>query len=634
MSRSDPRRRAFSTFQAVLAALLAGAGLFLVPTLALSGLPLAAVIAGVVWIGGGVAFWILYRRGLRHENERLEREQATRDLYRLLVEHGGEGHLVLDSEGAITFVSPNVQGILGLDPDRLVTRADLIDLLQGRDRRRALRAWVRVRRSPGASASLEAAVRGQEDGRRHVAVRAVNLTDSAGVAGILVTVRDITPRKRFETEIRHLAYYDELTGLANRRFFFEQGTRALSLARRHGHALAVLYLDLDRFKQINDFLGHERGDAVLREVGESLAGVVRESDLVARLSGDEFAVVLTEVRDAEAAGRVAHRILDHLPATTVAEGHEIPLEASIGVAIYPEDAENLETLVNAADVAMYRAKSAGTGIYFYRPGLRRALSEELRLEQDMRLALEHHEFRLHYQPVFELATGAMVGAEALSRWRHFTRGLVAASDFIQLAERAGLLGALDRWAVGRALQQRAALESGRRVGWVGVNLSPRSCRDRELAAYVRAALEAAGFEPGALVLEVPEAMAARFPELTADLMWELKDAGAAVALDGYGAGALSFPQLKRLPVDIVKLHADLVAGVGTGESDEHLVEAAITIAHGVRARVLAQGVEREAQVDWLREAGCDLVQGYLVGTPVPVEELAGGGRGRVGEPVR
>ena len=621
MSRIDSERRPSSVAQLVLGVLLAGTGLYLVPTLALNGSILAAALAAVIWLGGLGLVWYLYHRDLRLGEAITGRERAAHELYRSLLEHGGEVHVVVDADGELAFVSPNARTVLGVDPVHLKSQGDIIELVRGRDRRRILQAYARVRRHAGARASVEVTARRPDGEECYVAVRVVNLTHAPVVGGILFVVRDITPRKTFETEIQRLAYYDALTGLANRRFFHEQGETALSLARRHGESVAVFYMDLDRFKQVNDILGHERGDALLKDVADALEEAVRESDVIARLGGDEFAVLLAEVRDEEAAGRVAYRIIESMPASVVEGAHEIPIGASVGVAVFPDDAETLDGLLEAADMAMYRAKSSESGVQFYRPELRQILTEQLRLEADMRQALEHHEFHLHYQPVFSIVTGEMAGAEALSRWRHFTRGLVAASEFIELAERAGLIRSLDRWAVARAIHQRSVQLDGGWKGWVAVNLSPQSLRDPGLPGYIQETLAASGLEPGALVLELPEGAVLGDTVAAADLMWDLKNAGAAIAVDDYGAGSTSLGQLKQLPIDILKLHRDFIAGIGSDERDEHLVEATISIAHGIRAKVLAKGVEHDAQVEWLRDSGCDYIQGYLIGAPMPAEEL-------------
>ncbi|MFO7893215.1 MAG: EAL domain-containing protein [Longimicrobiales bacterium] len=622
MSQSETRRPSTAA-QAALGVILAGTGLYLVPSLALDGSTSTAVLAAVLWLGGIGLVWYLYRRDMRRGGVALAREREAHALYRSLVEHGEEAHVVVGHAGDISFASPNTRHVLGVDPEKLEAQGGLIDMVEGRDRRRVLQEFARVRATPGGTASFEVAGRRADGTDCHMVARAVNLSGSSIVGGILFILRDITPRKMFETEIQHLAYYDALTGLANRRFFFEQGEKALSLARRHREAVAVFYMDLDRFKQVNDTLGHEKGDELLKDVARSLEESLRETDVIARLGGDEFAVVLTEVRDEEAAGRVAHRVLENMPASVTQEGHEIPVGASLGVAMFPEDADTLESLVKAADLAMYRAKGNESGIQFYRPELRQVLTHQLSLEADMRQALEHHEFHLHYQPVYNIMTGEMAGAEALSRWRHFTRGLVAASEFIELAEKTGLIRSLDRWAIARAIHQRSTQLDGRWKGWVAVNLSPQSLRDPGLAAFVRDTMEAAEFEPGSLVVEMPEGAVVHDPDVAAELMWELKNTGAAIALDDYGGGATPFGQLKKLPIDILKLHPDFIAGIGSDGGDEHLVEATISIAHGIRAKVLAKGVERDDQMEWLRDSGCDFIQGYLMGAPMPAEELSG-----------
>ena len=622
MQQPDHGRR-LTAVHFVLGALLGGTALFLVPTLALTGYPVAAIAAAVLWLGGLALLWVLFRREAERTRTAIHAERAAGELFRALVDRGGEAYMVLEPSGDVRFMSANVARVMGAEPRQLEENGGLLDVVRQPDRRRALQALSRIRKDAGSSTSLELRAWHPDGSESFLEVRLTNLIDNPAVGGILVAMRDITPRKTFETEIQHLAYYDALTGLANRRFFFEQGAKALSMAKRHRLPAAVLYIDLDRFKQVNDTLGHEGGDALLKQVADALRNSLRETDVVARLGGDEFAVILTEVRDVDAAARVSRRILENMPDSAVTEGHEVPVGASIGVAMFPDDSEELEELLKAADLSMYRAKSDETGIQFYRPELRNAILDQMRLEQDMKRALEHHEFHLHYQPVFHLMTGEMAGAEALSRWRHFTRGMVAASEFIQLAERAGLIRSLDRWAVARAIHQRKTLMDGGWTGWVAVNLSPHSLGDPGLAAFIRETLAEAELEPGALVLELPEAAVLDDVDAAADLMWELKNTGAAIALDDYGSGTTSFTHLRRLPIDILKLSGDFIRNIGTDNGDERVVEGTIAIARGIRAKVLAKGVERDEQVEWLRETGCDFIQGYLMGAPVPAEDLHG-----------
>jgi diguanylate cyclase (GGDEF)-like protein/PAS domain S-box-containing protein len=621
MTNPPGSRPSLTPASVLVGAILAGTFLYLVPTLALDGSAIhATLVAGA--IGAGLAaLWILHHRELRDRQRALDREKAGAALFRRVLDEAAESFLILNHEGEVRFASENVKRILEKEGGRL-ENGGLLDLLRPEDRRRVVQGFARVRRQPRTSVTLEAATVDTGRGERFLEIRAVNLLDDAEVQGVLVGVRDITPRKAFETQIQHLAYYDALTGLANRRFFFEQGAKALSMARRRRHASAVLYLDLDRFKQVNDLLGHEVGDDLLKSVANELRRALRDTDVLARLGGDEFAVVLAEVRDVEAAHRVAHRILDQMPTGAFAAGHEVSVAASIGLAMFPEDGETLTDLLKAADLAMYRAKSEALGVQLYRPELRELMSDRMRMEQDMRRALERHEFQLHYQPIVHVASGAVAGAEALSRWRHFARGMVATAEFIELAETSGLIRSLDRWAMARALHQRAAGIGGGFNGWIAVNLSPQSMTDPELPDYVRALIQQYRIEPGALVLELPDSAVGIDTRAAADLMWKLKDTGAAIALDDFGSGRTSLADLRTLPIDILKLDAEFIRPLGQDEADECMVDGAIAIARAIRAKVLAKGVERPDQVDWLREAGCDFIQGFLTGAPAPAEDLA------------
>ncbi len=624
MSPPDPGRRSSPAVDALFGVLLAGTLLYFVPTLALNGSILTAAVAALVWVGGLAVLWLLYRRELRASEAASRREGTLADLRGRLLEESREAQMVVGLRGELLFTGPNLGQVVGADLDGLVENGGLLDLVPPGDRRRVLQEFAKVRRQPGASVRLEVTIARPEGGETRLDVRARNLSDDPVVGGVLVTLRGFTPERTLEGEIQHLAYYDALTGLANRRFFFERGAATLSLSRRQERLAAVLYLDLDHFKEVNDLLGHEAGDALLKDVAGLLRRVLRETDLVGRMGGDEFAILLADVRDEDAAGRVAHRILDGLPERAVAEGHDVPVTASIGVALFPEDGAELADLLKCADLAMYRAKTGGLGIQFYRPELRDRVEVELRMEQDMRWGLEHHEFQLHFQPVFRIATGERVGAEALSRWRHFTRGLVNASQFIRLAERSGLVRALDRWAIASAAEQRRGEGAGHLPGWVAVNLSPHSLADPGLPEFIRRTIEDAGLEPGTLVLELPDGAFGPDPGEAADLVWALKNTGAAIALDDYGTWATSLAQLRRLPIDILKLHQDFIRGIGTDAADERVVEATIALAHGLDAAVVAKGVESETQLQWLQRAGCDFIQGHLTGRPVPADQLPSG----------
>jgi diguanylate cyclase (GGDEF)-like protein len=622
MTRSPSGRLSLGAASIAVGALLAGMLLYLVPTLALAGSLALAIAIAVVGVGGIGALLVLHGGELRARDRLLDRERSAAALHGRVLDHAAEAFLVVNEAGRLSYASANLARVVDGDVDRFDDIAGLLDLLRPVDRRRVVHEFAKVRREPGASFTVEVTALGPGGREKHLALRAVDLADEPSVRGLLVGLRDITPRKAFETEYRQLAYYDPLTGLANRQFFFEQGARMLALARRRGHAISLLYLDLDRFKQVNDLLGHEAGDELLRRVAEGLRRSLRDTDIAARIGGDEFGVILAEVRDVEAAGRVAHRVLGNMPAAAISRGHEVPVSASLGVAMFPEDGEQLEPLLQAADLAMYRAKTEALGVQFYRPELRDHMADRMRLEQDMRRALEQHEFQLHYQPIFSVETGAVVGAEALCRWRHFTRGMVATAEFIELAETSGLIRSLDRWAIARAVHQRSvALDDGF-TGWIAVNLSPHSMADRDLPGFVQSVLEQYDVAPGGLVLDLPDSAVGADPDAAGDLMWKLKNAGASIAVDDYGVGRASLAELRTLPIDILKLDPELTRRVGRGEADERLVEGAMAIARGIRAKVLAKGVERPEQVEWLRSAGCDYVQGYLVGPPVPAEELA------------
>ncbi len=446
------------------------------------------------------------------------------------------------------------------------------------------------------------------------------------------TGRDVSERKRIESELEERAYYDVLTGLPSQRLFRERSKQALALARRHGNTAALLYADLDGFGAVNTTHGRGVGDQVLKNVAERLRQSTRESDALARVAADEFVVLLSEVSDEDAIGRVARRIRESLGKPFQIGDVAVRVTVSIGIAVYPQDAGNYQELLTLADMALDRARVTGNGFEFYRPELSAHTREQLSLEEDLRWAQERDQLVLHYQPIVAVESGQMVGAEALARgqlaglealarWPHFERGMMPPAEFIPLAERTGKIVSLDRWAISAAVRQAAEWTERGWRGWVSVNLSARSLQDPDLPGYVGRMLEAHQLAPQRLVLEITEGAAMRDPEATARVLDNLSKVGARVAVDDFGIGHSSLAYLKHFPVDLLKLDQTFVHDIGTDPKDERLIEVMITLAHRIGAQIIAEGVEDERQLLWLRAAGCDMVQGYYLGYPVPPEEV-------------
>lgn len=426
-------------------------------------------------------------------------------------------------------------------------------------------------------------------------------------------------RKRHEEEIARMAYYDGLTGLGNRRMLQERAPQFLAMARRQSWPVSLLYLDLDRFKNINDTLGHDAGDEVLIEIARVLEGCVRESDLLARLGGDEFALLLADTGAHEAEG-LASRVTAALDRPFVAHGEKVYVGCSIGITNSPEHGATLEELLKHADIAMYRAKQEGVEYLTYDSERSPFTRERLALERELRKALTQNpeEIRIHHQPTRRLVSGEMTGVEALARWQRGDR-LEAASTFVLAAEELGLARDLDRIVFERALEEAvAALPAPLELA---VNLSTQSLHSAGLVRRVAAALEASGFPAERLLFEVTESAAIRKPEVSYRALEDLRGLGVRLAMDDFGSGYASLTYLRRMPLARVKLDRSLVRDVAVDRRVEQLVLGSIQLAHSMGLEVVAEGLERKEQLEWLRDAGCDFVQGYLVGRPAPLEEL-------------
>ncbi|MEP6802145.1 MAG: EAL domain-containing protein, partial [Acidobacteriota bacterium] len=432
------------------------------------------------------------------------------------------------------------------------------------------------------------------------------------------TVIDITERKRAEEQVKHLAFHDALTGLPNRLLFQDRLRMAVLNAQRSDDRLATLFLDLDRFKVINDSLGHSIGDELLRGVAERLGSCVREGDTVARLGGDEFTVLVPGMTDDEHAAKIARKILGVLRLPFVIDGRELFLTTSIGVALYPADGETAETLVRNADTAMYRAKEQGRDNFqLYTPAMNSRALERLSLESRLRQAIQNEELVLQYQPLVDLKTNRIRGAEALIRWEHPDMGLLAPGEFIPLAEISGLIVPIGEWVLRTACGQ---MREWQRLGHprlaVAVNLSARQFQQADLVSQVRSALESADLAPEFLDLEITESNAMQNAEVSISTLWDLKNLGVQLSMDDFGTGYSSLNYLKRFPIDRLKIDQSFVRDVTTDPDDAAIASAIIAMAHSLELTVVAEGVETEPQLAFLRDQRCDEMQGYLVSRPV------------------
>jgi len=450
--------------------------------------------------------------------------------------------------------------------------------------------------------------------------------DAHGTLTHYVAVQaDITSIKLAEERLNHLAHHDALTGLPNRLLFASSLEQSMEYAKRHRQKVALLFIDLDRFKVINDSMGHAAGDALLKEIGRRLKSAVRAEDVVTRFGGDEFTVALAEVPRADAAASLAQQILAEIARPVPLAGRDIVVSASIGIALYPDDADTVENLTRAADSAMYRAKEHGRSTFeFYTRDITERVLEHLSLEGGLRDALERDELLLHYQPLFEPANRRVLGVEALLRWQHPQEGLIMPERFIPIAEQSGLINTVGVWVVRHACAQaRAWREQGLAPVRVAINISGRHIVHDHLADDVEAALRVNGLraDDSSIEVEITES-ALQEVDANSPVLQRLRALGVRIAIDDFGTGHSSLSMLKHLPIDTLKIDRLFVRGVPSDRDSAAIVSAVISMGHALGLRVVAEGVETETQLAFLRGEGCDEVQGYLLGEPAPPEVIA------------
>ena len=440
-------------------------------------------------------------------------------------------------------------------------------------------------------------------------------------------VHDITERKRTEEALAHQALHDGLTGLPNRLLLQDRLTQAIRMAERDGRPFALCVIDLDRFKDVNDTLGHLAGDQLLQEVAFRLRQALRASDTVARLGGDEFALVLLDA-DASAAMLAAQKVVECLGASLELEGHEVAVGASLGIAVYPENGGDADTLLRRADVAMYVAKQTRGGYALYTPDQDQSSSERLTLVGALRRAIADDELTLFYQPKVDCRTGAVAGVEALVRWRHPQQGLIPPDRFIPLAEQTGLIRPLTRWVLNSAIGQARAWHDEGLLLSVAVNLSAHDLQDVELPGWLAALLAQWGVGPEWLKLELTESALMSDPAQALDVLTELCDLGVRIAIDDFGTGYSSLGYLKRLPAHEIKIDRSFVADMAAEERDRAIVRSTIDLGHNLGLAAVAEGVEDQRTLDLLGGLGCDLAQGFYLSRPLPASQIAEWCRGR------
>jgi diguanylate cyclase (GGDEF)-like protein/PAS domain S-box-containing protein len=554
----------------------------------------------------------------------MEKHKQTEDELRklsLAVEHSSSMVLIINTEGRVEYCNPAFCKVTGYGEQEILGRR--ASILKCRETNDAVSKELWSTLSRGESWEGELLER-KKNGELFWCLKyfAPIFDEQGNVTHFVSVSHDITELKKSEETIRRLAFYDPLTKLPNRTLFRELLEQAQRYAMRDGTAFAVIYLDLDRFKNINDSLGHSAGDQLLVAVGQRLRQCLRRGDTVARLSGDEFAIILPGLQHPKMAGAAAATIQEAMNQPFEVAGHSLFVTASLGISLYPTDHSDIDQLLKMADAAMYNSKEFGRNQFQYYSELPHALSgEHLSLQTDLRLAVERGELEVYYQPKFEVDSEQCFTVEALLRWRHPVRGMVSPGLFIPIAEETGLIGSIGEWVLRTVCVQINKWKIQGVDLSVAVNLSAQQFRQKNLLDRIDAVLQETNVDRARLEFEITESAVMNSPERTAEILRSLKARGLTLSIDDFGTGYSSLSYLRMFPVDILKIDQSFVRGIGTPEGDTRIVKAIVALAHSLDLTVVAEGVETRAQLDFLKKLNCDLVQGYFYSPPLPVGEL-------------
>ncbi|MBI9092258.1 MAG: EAL domain-containing protein [Desulfobacterium sp.] len=535
------------------------------------------------------------------------------------------------------FCSSEACSLLGLDPmDTPLTYTDFLSPIIANEQAMVKQTIDNAVKTKN-NFSLNYQVMHSNGTQKHILNQGEVFFNSSGVPEIMLgVVQDLSQLKQAEERIRFLAFYDGLTGLANRMLFLDRLDMEIQKATRHGQKFALLFLDLDQFKKINDTLGHHIGDLLLKNVAETLKKCIRSTDtatrrdkdesgsMIARLGGDEFTIMLSNINNPEDSAVIAERILNRIPKTYKFEGNDVSVTASIGISVFPTDGTTSESLLKNADSAMYHAKNRGRNNYqFYMESLNRAAVERFSMERDLKKALEREEFVLYYQPQINLADRKIVGAEALIRWIHPTKGMIMPDKFIPIAEETDLIIDINKWVLQAASKQnqewtKAGLNSIR----VAVNLSGYKLASQDIIQSIKEALETVGLDAKKLELEITENILMQDNEETLLIFRQIKDLNIRIALDDFGTGYSSLSYLTSFPVDTIKIDRSFVMGSTEQNENRVIIKAIIAMGHSLGKKIVAEGIETKEQFDLLKRYGCDEAQGYYFKPPVPENEFA------------
>ena len=592
----------------------------------------------------------LEQRRLASANARIANQlENSEKMYRYLVDSSPDIIYTLNHEGRFTFVNDRAYQLLGFSRDELIGKHYSI-LVHDEDLERARYVFNERRVDERASRNVELRLKCRgarsNSGERtfnntlmtislnsigmHVPDGDVRKLEFFGTYGV---ARDITDRKRAEEVISYQAYHDILTDLPNRILFKDRLGLAVIQAKRKQTELAVMFIDLDRFKLVNDTLGHVKGDELLQQAAVRLKDCLRRGDTIARQGGDEFTIVLPELRDRDDARIIADKFLESLQRPFDLDGHEVHISASIGIAIYPGDGESIDELLRHADIAMYQVKALGkNGHSFYHDSMLDVSHQKIALEHALRRALEHNELEMYYQPQIDSTSGRIVGAEALMRWNHPTRGLLSAGEFLPFAEENGLMLPISDWMIGALCRDMLQwnLAIGQAIGAgkgpevkLSLNLSPQYLDRGDFFEKMRGALVRYGISPAQIEVEITENICIRNPQYAIEQLNKLCQLGVSVAIDDFGTGYSSLSYLHRFPIHTMKIDQSFVQEIHDADGHYPVILAIISIARGLNLNLVAEGVETETQADYLRANGCETMQGYLFHRPISLSSFIG-----------
>ena len=593
-------------------------GLLLVSVLTHWADPVSGLAIGALLITGLVVIrqLLAVRQNVRLLAETSARQNEAR--FRSLVQHSSDVIIVVSADGEIRYVSPSASRVLRYDPERLLG-LQLTALLQIDDRERARKFIAEATAGHSLLAPIELEFRQPDGSRLQAEIIATNLLDEPTVRGVVLNTRDVSERKRLESELKHQAFHDPLTGLANRALFRDRVSHALTLAQRQKRSIMVLFLDLDDFKKVNDSLGHGEGDRLLVAAAERFESCSRATDTVARLGGDEFAILIEDVPAVEDKDRLIERLTAAMQRPFVLSGNEVHINASVGIAVASGN-ETADDLLRNADVAMYTAKRRGKGRFAtYESKMYSDIRERLEMEAALRGSIERAELVLHYQPIFNLKSGRIMGVEALLRWDHPKYGHLLPQHFVPLAEETGLIVTLGGWVLREACRQAQAWRKAHPELEliVAVNISGRQLQELDMVSETRAALADPGVDPSAVVLEITESVLMQQTGSVLDQLQQMKALGVGLAIDDFGTGYSSLSYLQRFPIDILKIAKPFIDEVGAGVDNSALARAIIGLGDTLKLRTIAEGIEIAEQRGALITLGCELGQGYYFSPPLP-----------------